>query len=1191
MKTMKRIGLYAACMVLLLITTTSVKADNDWFADKNNFNAYYDGMGNIYFDLLVWTEGGWNHWAYNDYSKNDDSYCTYVRYSTDGKDIKSTDKAWTNLFYYNGDNVENKKENGAVWIKPAIEKGQLTVLNSTLGLDQVVSMEKGTDNKYQVSRFSLPHNGDERRSVTVSIKWSIPQELEGKTITVQLVLRDTRHSTLSWYYKHAMMVNEQLEKGEVPELQQAILFTGSSDKDAIGMVMVPYMVSDQLVSYATSFDLTKEINNTNSFGYITLPAADSVRRNFYIKAKVRRMNDQIAEVTSNKVDILAYHNIYDFKVAPYCDPEKGGNTGNKVLTWSIHRPQEKDIVPFDFFEIQRAYKSDFTDAQTICSDKIYHKDTANYQYIDNSEGSINPDLNGAVYYRIRRMSSSDWGWNHTYVQSAVCKDTIRQIGLDLYKDKITPYVAFRDCSDDSIDIVGQIVWQNENMMRNVAWDKNVTLEICLKDEQGEIPLKTLTLDSLNYRKLNNMVMYEFAYHRALPISCQRYDLFVRMNAENTRFAKPETTEVWFYPKQRTSAINVLSVTATDGDEAHPEYTAIGWKADGQPEYFVIRRRRINDQNFDSIATVGSTQAQYLDYTAVPGDRYTYKVEAVTNCTGSPLRTYKTDIGSRSRYGYIEGYVSYTNGDKVADITVELRDVKSEAVLKTVKTTPDGKYTFSLIEYALDDKGTRYYVSVSSDDSRKFKSTAGEGPTYVTLTPSVPAARNINFVSSDYQRYSGRVLYSGTTIPVRDALFLINDKIAISGGDTVRTDGLGNFTLSVPAGPDFTLTVIKDKHTFVNDGRLIIDETDTLNAQKGSLDGIRFWDNTRTRLVGRLVGGDIQGSKPLDFGLSKNNLGDSLKLVFELEGDNIAHFVYDEKNLSKNTFDTTFVRVVGKEKLTTKVRFEEKRIIVRPDGNTGEYTVELPPVKYRIVEASANGYATLFSAGRTSETKDLTYSLTPVTAFYGNEQTQYHDTYSVIYHAPASVAVTQLRFGVPMEHYGEEMVEGYTLDTTRMDVVCKKINNQWEYLFGYPVYISGLQYGFRINAREEYRYNNDRNSAPDLVPLGNHKYTIYNGLNSGTSTLGGKLDSLGNADILLEVKNLSFDGVGEQALKHFDVSVNINGQDVHAEPVKAFVTGSALPVRTRCSKLVPKSPCKMYCVTRPAHPLTLGWIRV
>ncbi|MCQ2325018.1 MAG: LamG domain-containing protein [Paludibacteraceae bacterium] len=145
----------------------------------------------------------------------------------------------------------------------------------------------------------------------------------------------------------------------------------------------------------------------------------------------------------------------------------------------------------------------------------------------------------------------------------------------------------------------------------------------------------------------------------------------------------------------------------------------------------------------------------------------------------------------------------------------------------------------------------------------------------------------------------------------------------------------------------------------------------------------------------------------------------------------------------------------------------------------------------------------------------------------------------------------------MSHYGEEVVEGYTMSNRRMDTVCYQKDGKWIQKFGYPVYISGLQYAFRINAREEYRYNNDRNNAPDLVPLGNHTYAIYNGLKSGTSIIRGGLDNLGTADVVLDVENMSFDGVEEQVLKHFDVSVEINGQDVHAEPMRAFVTGSRI----------------------------------
>ena len=46
--------------------------------------------------------------------------------------------------------------------------------------------------------------------------------------------------------------------------------------------------------------------------------------------------------------------------------------------------------------------------------------------------------------------------------------------------------------------------------------------------------------------------------------------------------------------------------------------------------------------------------------------------------------------------------------------------------------------------------------------------------------------------------------------------------------------------------------------------------------------VYLWDQTKVTLQGRVVGGKDQGELPLGESLSKNNLGDGLTLVFQLE---------------------------------------------------------------------------------------------------------------------------------------------------------------------------------------------------------------------------------------------------------------------------------------------------------------------
>ena len=73
------------------------------------------------------------------------------------------------------------------------------------------------------------------------------------------------------------------------------------------------------------------------------------------------------------------------------------------------------------FEVQRAYDSTFADAQTIATIPMTWEDTdstayTTYSFVDSSAiiGSNATVISDSVYYRIRRVSASVWGWNTTH---------------------------------------------------------------------------------------------------------------------------------------------------------------------------------------------------------------------------------------------------------------------------------------------------------------------------------------------------------------------------------------------------------------------------------------------------------------------------------------------------------------------------------------------------------------------------------------------------------------------------------------------------------------------------------------------------------------------------------------------------------------------------------------------------------
>ena len=329
---------------------------------------------------------------------------------------------------------------------------------------------------------------------------------------------------------------------------------------------------------------------------------------------------------------------------------------------------------------------------------------------------------------------------------------------------------------------------------------------------------------------------------------------------------------------------------------------------------------------------------------------------------------------------------------------------------------------------------------------------------------------LDFVNTSSVRLTGRVLYKNSTIPVAGAMFLLNNDTIRRGNAPLTTAIDGTFEIIIPQRQPCKLQVFKTGHQFEGDGILRVEGGEEVFSLSKPLDGVRFYDETKVRLVGRVAGGNDQRDLPQAFGLGKNNLGDDLQLVLQLEGDNTAHFVHDPNDLTRDTvmqkvehtlYKTSATastvanadnsRVVGQ----TNTLFEKKRIIIQPDIETGEFQVDLFPVKYKVVQATAKGYATLFASGSGSDVVDLTNaSLTDYTAVYDHDKdsvlvnvsssvapesqqsvaipwgsevydgdsTHYNALYNRIYHNPVQVELTQLLYGLEREGYGEPSME-------------------------------------------------------------------------------------------------------------------------------------------------------------------------
>ncbi len=596
---------------------------------------------------------------------------------------------------------------------------------------------------------------------------------------------------------------------------------------------------------------------------------------------------------------------------------------------------------------------------------------------------------------------------------------------------------------------------------------------------------------------------------------------------------------------------ITSFTASQGATEGYRKTGISlsWTASSMAvdEYVLTRIAKNSDQVPDTLLRTIDTN--YFDESVQPNVHYEYTITALYDCNGKHSSNAATTEGWRTPYGQISGAVLMPDNSGMAGVQVSLS--ADGQTIKTITTDATGTYLFDSLSYDLTS-GTIYTVTPTSQYGVFSYNNTSSGAASISLAANQATVSGIQFVNTSSVRLSGRVLYSGSTIPVAGVSFILN-------GDTLRRNGGlllsgidGSFELTVSKSQMHRLQVAKQGHTFDNDGWLFVTGTDTAFSLVKALDGVRLYDATKVRLVGRVAGGNDQRDLPHGFGLGKNNLGDDVQLVLMLEGDNTAHIVHDPDDLSRDTLH----RAVG----TTDILLEQKRITIHPDPNTGEYAADLFPVKYKVVQATAKGYATLFAAGTGSETFDLTNApLSLMSDSLNGSSVSYNAVYDRIYHNPVQVSLTQLNYGMEADGLGEAKMQASCLNPLMDNPIAlytKQADGTIDYLLGYPIFTYNRRYQFMAAAFEEYRYNNEPSGTIDRVPQRGGTIVVQNGMSVSTDRQSYILDSLGrNKGVWLTVDKLDMQSSGTHALRTVSVALQSEGNTVEATAFQAFVEGS------------------------------------
>ena len=1193
----------------------------DWYFREERggtqYSAYSVGNGKVHYKILVFASGSKrNFWAYSDESDvTQGSRCwTHLEGAPD------TD--YPNFMIYEADNKEHnrpigddgKNPNDRGWARVKMLSGVIIVTNTYDGEPERITADG------QWHEVWLKRDGNEDWLTYLEFDFIEPVEYANKKYWVGNSVHYRREGDKPSDQARGSQTRTlaKITGGNpdpAPQLQTPFLYVLNENGPAgYGKIAIPYVSVQQPYRYWL-YGTGDPIPCEERADMILLKS-DDVVRSFYITMETQRSQDpdSVQVQNSNTLTIPAYHKLHDFAIdgVKTQDAATGKwfiNYRYKKLTWKIYYPDEKELMIGDMFEIQRAYKSDYSDAETIglipmmydslATDTLTDRQT--YTYIDSARGAWwNPAENSyRIYYRVRRASSGQWGWDGHDFAAQLAYYPAQEYSPYIFDKNLTYRLAADFETSHKVNITLEL--PNKNMqasrteetpgfsyyyydpkqrfiLRKIMTELQDTVEVTIPGKHIEEALNTsyLNTDDVKYSQEPITILYTDEANSP----CVHYQYEVYIDTAGVTVFRPDKD----YPARRkvnpageddqnvyfTEAANINSFSATKAD--YSDGVLLTWQlTDGNIGSYKIETRPAGKDTAWTVLADEYGGSWYKDKTANPfiSREWEYRLTMTYECNGNILSVAKTAVGSRDPYGKVSGYVRYEDGSACPGFEVKASRTSTGQTVQRVTTDENGYY---LLDSLLYGEGYAYAIQPESMSAEfRYNNTSATSAT-ITLGLNDCIRENINFANISSVRCTGRVLYENSTVPARDVHFLLNGIPVKNGTSLYKTDVSGNFEFRIPLHTPFTLQAYKEGHTFAGDGfvRMINEQTgepDSLLSMESALDGVRIYDQTKVRLIGRLAGGRLQAEKPLGFGLSKNNLGDDLKIVFELEGDNISHLVHYKDDLSRDSVTVNLLHEVRNGEQSdsvgiTHTEYYKKRIVVFPDVHTGEYYVDLFPVKYKITQATARGYATLYAEGKTGETLDLTDApLHQRTNSEGGKEVDYNETYNITYHSPIAISCTQLQFGMPVNYYGEKTILRQNIQNQQIEVPVaeKQADGSYRYLFGAPVFKSE-KYQFIVTAHEDYYYNNDLSSTEhEEVRIQGGTLKVYNGLydTQNTEIRTHELDTLGQATITVPVDYVSFIKTGENALRVLDLSVEYQGAFVESQALRAFVTGDKL----------------------------------
>ena len=919
---------------------------------------------------------------------------------------------------------------------------------------------------------------------------------------------------------------------------------------------VPLEVGSVIETGATAegnIDITKDCKASPDGFSILIPSV-SYTREVMVMAKIPYSPYIYYNMEPKVITLNALHNPKDFRLAL-----KTGKKASSVLTWTVPNADQEDALPSDMIAIERQLYNteDSTDAWTSIAQLPLERGKSSYEYIDSTAGCYGDSVYRSVRYRIYRLAIGKVdGYTSTVdapnKRNGVVLGFLRTVDMcDLGDGRVRLNWAPVDFYD-----TGELGFMPDGWQLKLRRTANYM--------KGGMEVSTITETDITDKFYTNQEVTFSATApngRTVTVACSEYI--------DEGFA-PCTTysyELIYYPNDPAGVVqymqrpflnssgqkNVVEPARDESRFTHFEVSDntlqdrihVQWAFDMQRLSSLVLERRLQGQGWRQL-NIDPHLRYYDDYDVEAGQDVSYRLTASYECRdGMHSITTDEQHGKRRASGVVAGFVTFLDGTGIKDVTVELRHGGN--VVATCVTDQTGAYRFPDVAYSDQAYVLTLNTTLADVSPRQIAVNIDKNQTF---------GYERNFVSSSSFDVDGYVYFERTTVPVYGATFFVDGEPVIDKtGQPVVSDNDGHFAFKVKQGAR-RLEVRKQGHTFMFGGLYADNQGQAIEITEPRI-GIFFWDQTRVRTIGRVVGGRDQGEKPLGFGLSANNLGENLRIVLELEGNQRSWLVKDQLNDALTTTTDSMPHTQTKDHYYNRVVTERHRVIITPSTATGEYMADLLPVRYKVVEVSAEGHPSLLQKGKVSEIIDLTDSLTTKQVSFEGRSVDYRATYNRIYRCEPTVDIVEVdaKTGTPLPHVGlatyteSALTAGQTIDVPLYDA------KTGSYTIGYPVLPVG-KHDFMIRATENYYYNGLQTGICDSVPLRGGQARVYDDFAAVQhDTLCVLNTHNGTAFISVDVQNTVYDVTGANALRHLNVTLEYEGQFIDGRSLNAFVLGS------------------------------------